>query len=320
LAKPRIILTLGDPNGIGPEIILKLFNLGALTSRYDLNVIGSSNVLDYYSKLLKIPSIAADKIIDLNSAVGFRVKPGSITKQAGKISGDAVKKAIKLCLRKKFDALVTLPISKEAINKAGYKYPGHTEMLDKLAGNGKAAMIMYSKDLTLSLITVHIPLNKVKKQVTAKRIIEKVIAANNSIVIDLGIKKPRIAMLGLNPHAGDGGELGSEEKKIIIPAIQKLQFAGFTIEGPFPADGFFASGSYKDFDMVMSMYHDQGLIPFKMLSKDRGVNYTAGLNIIRTSPNHGTAFKIAGKGQANPNSTIEAVKLAAKLIYRRNYA
>ena len=320
MAKPRIILTIGDPNGIGPEILLKLFNLRALTSKIDLSVIGSSKIFDYYSKLLKIPAIPEDKIIELKSADGFKVKPGSITKQAGRISGDAVKKGIKLCLKKEFDALVTLPISKEAFIKAGYKYPGHTEMLDKFAGHGKAAMIMFSKDLILSLVTVHIPLSKVRKQVTPKRIIEKVITANNSMVSDLGIKKPRIALLGLNPHAGDGGELGSEENKIIIPAISKLQFAGFNVEGTFPADGFFASGAYRDFDIVIAMYHDQGLIPFKMISKDRGVNYTAGLKIIRTSPNHGTAFEIAGKGQANPNSTMEAVKLAAKLISRRHNA
>lgn len=316
LAKPRILLTIGDPNGIGPEIILKIFNLNSITSKYDLYVIGSESVLRFYSKLLKLPTLKKDSIIECGSK-DFKVTPGKISKKAGKLSGKAIEMGIKLCLQKKFDALVTLPISKESFNKAGYKFPGHTEMLDKLAGSGKSAMMMYSKDLILSLVTVHIPLNKVNPKITQKRIIERVISGNNSLVKDLGILKPKIAILGLNPHAGDGGKLGDNELKDIIPAINKLQIAGFNVEGPFPADGFFASSSYRNFDLTISMYHDQGLIPFKMISGDRGVNYTAGINIIRTSPNHGTAFNLAGKGIANPGSTIEAIKLASKLIPKR---
>lgn len=311
---------MGDPNGIGPEIILKIFNLNSITSRYDIKVVGSAKVFRYYSELLKLPDLHPEKVIEIKTAKTINIKPGYVSKQAGKLSGDCIRKGIKLCLKKEFDALVTLPISKEAFNKGGFKFPGHTEMLEKLAGGGTTAMIMYSKDLTLSLVTVHIPLRKVNRQVTVKKIIERVITGNNTLVKDFAIKQPKIALLGLNPHAGDGGKLGKKESEVILPAIKKLQNAGFKIEGPFPADGFFASGSFKDFDLVISMYHDQGLIPFKMISKDRGVNYTAGIKIIRTSPNHGTAFGIAGKGVANPNSTIEALKLAVKLTSNRAYA
>jgi 4-hydroxythreonine-4-phosphate dehydrogenase len=315
--KPHILLTIGDPNGIGPEIILKIFSNKKIVSAYDLFTIGSKNVLDQYSSLLKLPNIAPDKIIDITKQ-RISIDPGKVHKSSGKLSGDAVKKAIELCLDGKFDAMVTLPISKEAFKKAGFDYPGHTEMLQELAGSESTLMIMYSTNLILSLITVHIPLSYVSKKVTGKTIIKKVISFNNSLVTDFNIKRPAIALLALNPHAGDGGKLGDTEIKIISPAIKKLRDAGFNIEGPFPADGFFASKAYKKFDGTIAMYHDQGLIPFKMISKDKGVNYTAGINIIRTSPNHGTGFDIAGKGIANPNSTIEAIKLAAKLIPNKN--
>ena len=316
--KPRILLTTGDTNGIGPEIILKIFSNKKIASEYDLFVIGSKTVFDQYSSLLKLTKLHPDKIIDIAKQKQITLSPGKIDRAAGKLSGDAVKKAIELCLTGKFDAMVTLPISKEAFNKAGFDYPGHTEMLQDMAGSDSTSMIMYSPSLILSLITVHIPLSYVNKKITGKTIIEKVISFNNSLVRDFKIKLPRIALLALNPHAGDGGKLGDTESKIIYPAISKLKEAGFNIEGPFPADGFFASKAYKKFDGTIAMYHDQGLIPFKMISKDKGVNYTAGIDIIRTSPNHGTGLDIAGKGIANPNSTIEAIKLAAKLISNKN--
>lgn len=315
--KPRILLTLGDPNGIGPEIILKIFSDKKITSSYDLYALGSKSVFDKYSSLLKLPKIDPYRVIEITKKE-FSLHPGTVEKSAGRLSGDAVKKAIELCLDGKFDAMATLPISKESFNKAGFDYPGHTEMLDDLAGAGSTSMVMYSTNLILSLITVHIPLSYVSKKITTKSIINKVISFNNSLVKDFKIKLPRIALLALNPHAGDGGKLGDTELKIISPALKRLQEADFNIEGPFPADGFFASKAYKKFDGTIAMYHDQGLIPFKMISKDKGVNYTAGINIIRTSPNHGTGFDIAGKGIANPNSTIEAIKLAAKLISNNN--
>ena len=318
LGKPRILLTTGDPNGIGPEIILKIFSNKKIASAYDLYVIGSKIVFDQYSSQLKLTRIQPDKIIDIAKQKQIALSPGKADRAAGKLSGDAVKKAIELCMDGKFDAMVTLPISKEAFNKAGFDYPGHTEMLNKMAGSDSTSMIMYSSNLILSLITVHIPLSYVNKKITGKAIIKKVISFNNSLVKDFKIKLPRIALLALNPHAGDGGKLGDTELRIISPAVDILLEAGFKIEGPFPADGFFASKAYKKFNGTIAMYHDQGLIPFKMISKDKGVNFTAGIDIIRTSPNHGTGFDIAGKGIANPNSTIEAIKLAAKLIPNKN--
>ena len=313
---PRILLTLGDPNGIGPEIILKIFSDKKITSRFDLSVAGSQNVLDYYSSKLNLPKLNTSKIISI--PMTYNTSPGVISKTSGKISGQLVKKGIELCLSDKFDALVTLPISKEAFALGGFNYPGHTEMLTELTGEGTNAMIMYSKTIILSLVTVHIPLNKIRSAITQKRIIDKIITVNNSLVKDLKIRKPSIAVTGLNPHAGDGGKLGTEEINIISPAIKTLKDTGFNVSGPFPADGFFANEHYKNYDSTITMYHDQGLIPFKMLSIDRGVNYTAGLKIFRTSPNHGTGFDIAGKGIANPNSTIEAIKLAEKIYNNRN--
>ena len=313
LSKPRILLTIGDPNGIGPEILLKIFSTKKNTSEFDLHVVGSKSILDQYANRLKLPKINAGKVIDIADGKKFHTNPGKIDSLAGKLSGTAIKKAIELCLTEEFDAMVTLPISKEAFNKAGYHYPGHTEMLADLAGDGSTAMIMYSQGLILSLITVHIPLSYVSKALSKKLIIQKTIIINNSLVKDFRIKHPKIGVLALNPHAGDGGMLGTTEIDKIIPSIKGLKDAGFNVEGPFPADGYFASGMYKKFDATIAMYHDQGLIPFKMISKNKGVNYTGGISLIRTSPNHGTGFDIAGKGIADPNSTLEAIKLADKL-------
>ena len=313
--KPRILLTLGDPNGIGPEIILRIFSDISLLKKYDLNVIGSVKVLNYYSSKLKLPKIISSKVISLSES--HKTNPGNIGKSGGKISGTAVKKGIELCLLNKYDALVTLPISKEAFALGGFDFPGHTEMLTELTGGKDNAMIMYSKKIILSLVTVHIPLNKVKSAVSQRKIVNKIITVNNSLIKDLNLKKPSFAITGLNPHAGDGGKLGNEEINIISPAVIALKETGFNISGPFPADGFFTNEHYQKYDCTMTMYHDQGLIPFKMLSKDKGVNYTAGLKIIRTSPNHGTGFDIAGKGIANPNSTIEAIKLASEIYFNR---
>ena len=311
--KPKIILTQGDPNGIGPEIILKIFSDLMVIGKYDLRVAGTKKILDKYSSMLGLPSLNSDSIIEIPAKKKFNLEPGKVNKEAGRLSGTYIKKAVTHCLKKEFDAVVTLPISKDSFIKGGFKYPGHTEMLAELTGAKSPAMIMYSRELILSPVTGHIPLKKVAGKIMPKRIIERIIGVNNSLVSDFKIRKPKIAVLSLNPHGGDGGQLGSEEIEFIIPAVNALKERGFKIEGPFAADGYFASKNYIGFDATISMYHDQGLIPFKMISKDKGVNFTGGINIIRTSPNHGTAFDIAGKGMANPSSTIKAIELAAKL-------
>ncbi|MBK8552616.1 MAG: 4-hydroxythreonine-4-phosphate dehydrogenase PdxA [Ignavibacteria bacterium] len=311
--KPRLLVTTGDPNGIGPEIILKIFNNKSTIKGFELTAVGSKKVFDFYSKLLKLNAIPSEKIIEIPLPKNFDLKPGKIDKKAGKFSGDAVKTAIELCLRKEFDGLVTLPISKESFNLGGYNYPGHTEMLTEMASSGDTAMILYSEEFSVSPVTGHIPVSDVSKRLNQKLLFKKIIAVNNSLVKDFKVKNPKMAILSLNPHAGDGGLIGNEEQNIITPVIEEMNSIGFNLRGPFASDAFFANKSYKKFDITIAMYHDQGLIPFKMISFDSGVNFTAGLNIIRTSPDHGTAFDIAGLGVANPESSLQAVELAGKL-------
>ncbi|HEX2786324.1 MAG TPA: 4-hydroxythreonine-4-phosphate dehydrogenase PdxA [Ignavibacteria bacterium] len=313
---PKILLTIGDPAGIGPEIILKIFSRKSIASKFDLTVIGKKSILDFYSKKLSLPKIPSDRVVEIKSGVLF--KPGKTNKSCGKLSGLAIKKAVELCLRGKFDAMVTLPISKYSLNLAGYKFDGHTEMLGKLT-KCSPLMILYSDKLIVSLVTGHNSLKDTAKKISQKRIIDKVILTNNILVRDFNIKKPKIAVLSLNPHSGDGGVLGNEEIKIIAPAITKLKNAGFNIEGPFAADGYFGNKTYKKFDVTIAMYHDQGLIPFKMMAYETGVNYTGNISIVRTSPDHGTAFDIAAEGKANINSTVNAIKLAAKISENKNH-
>jgi 4-hydroxythreonine-4-phosphate dehydrogenase len=282
-------------------------------NQFDIKVIGPKKVFEYYSKLLKIRKIPEKIILDLKTNINLKINPGMIDAYAGKISGDAIKLGISLCMKKCFDALVTLPINKESFNLGGYNYRGHTEMLSHLTSSKNTFMLMYSSVLKIVPFTIHIPVKKISSSITKTKLIEKIIIINNIFVKKLKVKKPRIAVLALNPHSGDGGLIGNEEKKVISPVILSLLESGFNIEGPFSADGFFGSSLYKKFDVIISMYHDQAMIPFKILSKNTGVNFTGGLKIIRTSPSHGTAYDIAGKGTVDITSTLEAIKLAGKL-------
>jgi 4-hydroxythreonine-4-phosphate dehydrogenase len=219
-----------------------------------------------------------------------------------------------LCLRKEFQALVTLPISKKSFSLAGFNYHGHTEYLRVITGCERTIMIMYSKPLIITPVTIHIPLSSVTTELKKTVLKSNLLLLNKTLIENFKINSPKLAVLAINPHAGDGGLLGSAEKSKMETVIKELFDKGINVEGPFPADGFFGSGNYKNYDAVAGAYHDQALIPFKILSKGLGVNYTAGLPLIRTSPTHGTAFDIAGKNIANLSSTIEAIKLAAKLI------
>ena len=311
--KLRLLLTLGDPNGIGPEIILKIFQNKSIINKYDLKIAGGKKIFDYYSSFLNFPQIPSTNIVEIPFLKKFKVTPGKIDKAAGKISGDAITIAAELCMKKEFDAMITLPISKESLNLGGYNYPGHTEMLAELTSSKDTVMILYSEEFSVALITGHVALRDVSRNLNEELIFKKVAAVNNSLVRDFKIKNPKIALLSLNPHAGDGGLIGKEEKNIIKPVVEKMHSIGFNIRGPYSSDAYFANQSYKKFDVTIAMYHDQGLIPFKMISFGRGVNFTAGLNIIRTSPDHGTAFDIAGTGRASPESTIHAIKLAGEL-------
>lgn len=320
--KPKILLTTGDPNGIGPEILLKIFSDNKFTSVFDLFVSGNKKIFDFYSEILKLKTISSDRIISLKLPEGFKPTPGKIERSAGKFSGVSIIQSVRLCMEKKFDAVVTMPISKESLNLGGFKYPGHTEMLKDLTRSEDAVMILYSKKFSVAMITGHIPVSGISKVINKKNseqsITERIITVNNSLITSLGKKSPRIGILALNPHAGDGGLLGHEENEILSPVIEELNSVGFNVRGPFAADSYFANGIYKKFDITIAMYHDQGLIPFKMISFGKGVNFTAGLNVIRTSPDHGTAFDIAGLGRAEVESTKHAILLAAEISNRRN--
>jgi len=320
--KQKILITTGDPNGIGPEIILKIFSDNKFTSMFDLFISGNKKIFDIYSDILNIKTISPDRLINLKLPKGFKLTPGKIQKSAGEFSGDSINQSVRLCMEKKFDAVVTMPISKESLNLGNYKYPGHTEMLKDITKSEDAVMILYSKKFSVAMITGHIPVSGISKLINEKNseqsISEKIITVNNSLVADLGKKSPRIGILALNPHAGDGGLLGTEEYEILSPVIEELNSVGFNARGPFAADAYFANRIYKKFDITIAMYHDQGLIPFKMISFGMGVNYTAGLNIVRTSPDHGTAFDIAGLGRAEVESTKQAILLAAEISKRRN--
>ncbi|MDZ4710689.1 MAG: 4-hydroxythreonine-4-phosphate dehydrogenase PdxA [bacterium] len=311
--KKRLLLTIGDPCGIGPEIILKIFQGKKLSPGSELFVIGSKKIFDHYSLLLDLEKLPENRIIEIPLPKNFKITPGQTNRSAGKISGHAIKLASEMCLKKEFHGMITLPISKESLNKAGYNFPGHTEMLTEITLSHNTVMILYSKKFSVATATGHIPLSEVSKKITPSNLFQKIVSVNNVFVKDFKIRNPKIAILSLNPHAGDGGLLGKEEVDIIGPVIEEMNSLGFNLRGPFPADAFFANRTYKKFDITVSMYHDQGLIPFKMISFEKGVNYTGGLNIIRTSPDHGTAFDISGLGKANPESTIEAIKLAEKL-------
>ena len=329
--RPRIVITQGDSNGIGPEVILKCLTDSRVLKFMEPVVIGSGHVLRIHADALgyrdlpmqvvtRMPEqVSADGITVLDVVPGETpaVAFGQITSAAGRLSMQAVECAIDLCLEGKAEAMVTAPISKEAISKAGYQDPGHTEFIAHRTGSDSFTMMMVADKLRVGLVTGHIPIWDVPKKVTHAAILEKLGIIAQSLSRDFGITHPRMAVLGLNPHAGDGGVMGREEQDTIRPAIEQACQEGHLVFGPFPADGFFAISEYGVYDAVLAMYHDQGLIPFKTLAFDTGVNYTAGLPIVRTSPDHGTALNIAGKGQAKPGSMRSAIFLAIDIVRRR---
>ncbi len=328
--KPTIAITIGDFNGIGPEVVLKSISAATIKNNIYPVLIGSFDILQYYAKSLKIKidlvsvgnlsdktKIGTIPVLTIHNATVKNLQIGKTSPDAGVCAGMAIERAIKLCLDKEVDAMVTAPVSKESLHSAGFNFPGQTEMLAMLTRSERVTMMLISKTMRVALATVHVPLKKVSENLFVDRILEKLDTVNSSLKNDLGIEKPSIAVLGLNPHAGEHGAIGSEEKEVITPAITKAQGKGINASGPFPADGFFASRSYKNYDAILAMYHDQGLIPLKMSGFDEGVNYSAGLKIIRTSPDHGTAFDIAGKNIANPGSMISAIQLATSIIERR---
>jgi len=325
----KLLVTIGDCNGIGIEIMLKAltqFFEAEVNREIDVSVIGKLCVIKNYAELINFPlEIKENSLIIFNKKCTVieceaqaDINFGETSKEAGGLAAEAIEKGVNLTMNGDFDALVTMPVSKFSLYLAGWQYPGHTEMLAEKCGKGNHLMILLNEDLRVALTTIHIPLKNISDNISEEVIINKSELFSKSLKYDFGISDPVIAILGLNPHAGEEGSIGTEEQRIITPSINKLKSMGIKVEGPFPADGFFAHGEFKNYDGILAMYHDQGLIPLKLLANGGGVNFTAGLDIVRTSPDHGTAFAIAGKNIANPKSALDALNFAVNVVKNRN--
>jgi 4-hydroxythreonine-4-phosphate dehydrogenase len=319
----KIAITMGEPGGVGPEVIVKAMSRLRVRGCI-LVVVGNAGIMRDAVKLTELPlqiktieNIRQVKhergIINvLNIPSRLSAKKRLSSKSAGTAVVKYIRKAVELALNHEVDAIVTAPVSKESLKMAGHPWPGHTELLAELTGAKKYAMMFVSDKLKLILCTIHIPLKDVPKKIT-KSIVAKTIGLGLKGAAMTGKENARIAVAGLNPHAGESGIMGSEEAKAILPSIDHARSEGINVSGPYPPDVIFYKALKGECDIVVCMYHDQGLIPFKMLSFDSGVNVTVGLPIIRTSPDHGTAFDIAWQNKANPKSMIEAIKLAARM-------
>lgn len=324
--KPRIGITMGDPGGIGPEVVLKALSEPGTLSRFDPLLIGIPKVFEKASQDLrlgvKISLVRETRwmfrggegipVLQSGDASGFGY--GEPSAEGGESSFQAIGLAAQLALEGKIDAIVTAPISKYSLHLAGHAFPGHTELLSQLAKTEKYAMMLLSGDYRVVLVTTHLSLREVAESISEERVLETIELTDASLKHDFQLKDPRIGVCSLNPHGGEEGIFGDEEERTILPAISKAGQEGIRVEGPFASDTLFTR--WKEFDSIVAMYHDQGLIPLKLLGFGRGVNLTLGLPFIRTSPDHGTAFDIAGKGAANPGSMVEAINLAAELSQR----
>jgi len=325
--KIRVGFTHGDINGIGYEILIKAFINSQINDLITPIVYGSAKVAAYHRKTLNIQNFSFNQIISVDRANPKRpnlvncvdnsisVDIGQVTAQAGQSAIHSIQCALKDIKDGKIDVLVTLPIHKLSIHSDKFQFKGHTDFLKDFFNSNEVLMFMVSENIKIGLVTEHIALEDVKRHITKEKIISKLQMIHKSLQTDFLFRKPKIAVLGLNPHAGDKGIIGEEDEKIIVPAIKEANNKNILAFGPFAADGFFGSGNYLKFDAILAMYHDQGLIPFKIFSFEHGVNFTAGLPIVRTSPNHGVGFDIAGKGQASSASLLEAIYKAID-IYR----
>jgi 4-hydroxythreonine-4-phosphate dehydrogenase len=319
----------GDINGIGYEVIIKVLMDNMINDFCVPVVYGSPKVAAYHRKALNIsnfsfnnirtPEEANQKKANMINCLddNVRVELGKSTQQGGEAALVSLERAVDDLRRKRLDVLITAPIDKKNIQSENFHYNGHTDYLKSKTGVEEVLMFMISESMRIGMATDHVPLGKVPELITVELLLTKLRLMSQSLMLDFGIRKPAIAVLGLNPHAGDNSLLGREESEIIIPAIQQACNEGIMAFGPFSADGFFGAGSFKKFDGILSMYHDQGLAPFKALSFDSGVNFTAGLPFVRTSPVHGTAFSIAGKGEASESSFRHAIFLACDIYKNR---
>ncbi|MEO1653114.1 MAG: 4-hydroxythreonine-4-phosphate dehydrogenase PdxA [Bacteroidota bacterium] len=328
--KPIIGITMGDYNGVGPEVMLKALAHPHITKICTPVIYGSMKIISKYRKTLKVKDfyinqinhakqIAQRKISLLNVGQNkkLEINPGKVSEDAGSFAYESLKQAVQDVQQGHLQALLTAPINKNNIQSKDFDFPGHTEYLTKTFQIRDSLMMMVCDELKVGVVTGHIPLAEVSNQLTREKVATKILIMLKSLRDDFGIAKPRIAVLGPNPHAGEGGLLGEEENQIIRPVITEIKKKGAFVFGPYPADGFFGTAMFKKFDATLAMYHDQGLVPFKTLAFERGVNFTAGLPIVRTSPDHGTAYDIAGKNVADESSFREALFLAIDIAKRR---
>jgi 4-hydroxythreonine-4-phosphate dehydrogenase len=327
---PLIIITQGDTNGIGWEVILKTFSDPRILELITPVIYGSTKVASYYKKVLKINtnlniirdinSVQSKKINIINcNDENIRVEIGKSTEIGGKAALEALNAAMIDIKNKKSKIIITAPINKDNIQLDNFIFPGHTEFFANEFNAKEVLMLMVYEKLKIGVVTGHIPVSKVSQEITKDKIVGKLQLLNKSLKHDFAIRRPLIAVLGLNPHSGDNGLIGNEEKDVIIPAIEQANSNGIVALGPYSADGFFNSQNLLKFDAILAMYHDQGLIPFKILSNGYGVNFTAGLPIIRTSPAHGTAYDIVGKDIASFESFKAAIYLALDINRNRKF-
>ena len=325
----KVGITHGDINGIGYEVIIKTLLEPHMLEMCTPIIYGSPKVAAYHRKALNIDNLSFNHVRNANEAHlkriniinciddNVRVELGKSTREAGESSFNALDAAcidLELGL---IDVLVTAPINKDNIQSEHFSFPGHTEFLAQRFKTDNYVMLMVSETMKMGVVTTHMPLSEVSKKITKEAVLSKLRIIAKSLLQDFSIAKPRIAVFGLNPHAGDNGLLGTEENDIIIPAILQAKKEGIIALGPYPADGFFGSEDYRKFDAILAMYHDQGMIPFKLASFEQGVNYTAGLPVIRTSPAHGTAYSIAGENKASHESFRQAMFLAVDIFKNR---
>jgi 4-hydroxythreonine-4-phosphate dehydrogenase len=330
--KLKIGISIGDVNGIGLEIIIKTLADSRIYDYCTPIVYGHTKVASFYRRTTHIEELNFTVIGDAAEASGrkdrkphmincweedVKIEPGVVNSGVGKYAFLSLERATADLLSGQIDALVTAPINKDTIQNEQFNFPGHTEYLQDRGGASESLMFLVSDTLKVGVVTGHIPVAKIAESITAAKIVAKLKLMDNSLRKDFWVRRPRIAVLGLNPHAGDNGLIGEEEQTIIAPALEEARSNNILAFGPYPADGFFANGSYMQFDAVLAMYHDQGLIPFKQIAFESGVNFTAGLNFVRTSPDHGTAYDIAGKNKASEVSFREAMFTAMHIVKHR---
>ena len=327
--KPIVGITHGDLNGISYEVIIKALKDNRLFEMFTPVIYGLSKVLSYHRKNLNFFDFNYKVVRDarqiMNNKVNIvnisqdevRIEYGKATETAGKLAYEALEAAVNDLKENKIDVVVTAPINKAGIHSGSFNFPGHTEYFTNRFDREDSLMLMVYEELRIGTVTGHIPLRDVIPTISQELITRKIRILNDSLIRDFGIARPKIAVLGINPHAGDNGLIGDEDEHIVSAAVISTKKSGMLVYGPFPADGFFGTNEYTKFDAILAMYHDQGLIPFKLLAFDKGVNFTAGLPIVRTSPAHGTAYEIAGKNKASADSLRQAIYLAIDIFKKR---